>query len=149
MLFSAWIPARKLSKITPLEAIHNLGDFQFKRRKHSRVLSWMFGIEGELAGNALKARKRQLRISTISLLLSFLGFTIMLCFFTLSQISTRYTYFERYQDVWDVMVTVKNTELAAFDQTNEVKKLLGVQNSILYQKAEETSQMTADWQSED
>lgn len=109
----------------------------------------MFGIEGELAGNALKARKRQLRISTISLLLSFLGFTIMLCFFTLSQISTRYTYFERYQDVWDVMVTVKNTELAAFDQTNEVKKLLGVQNSILYQKAEETSQMTADWQSEE
>ena len=149
VLFSAWIPARKLSKITPLEAIHNLGDFQFKRRKHSRVLSWMFGIEGELAGNALKARKRQLRISTISLLLSFLGFTIMLCFFTLSQISTRYTYFERYQDVWDVMVTVKNTELAAFDQTNEVKKLLGVQNSILYQKAEETSQMTADWQSEE
>ena len=149
VLFSAWIPARKLSKITPLEAIHNLGNFQLKRRKHSRVLSWMFGIEGELAGNALKARKRQLRISTISLLLSFLGFTIMLCFFTLSQISTRYTYFERYQDVWDVMVTVKNTELAAFDQTNEVKKLLGVQNSILYQKAEETSQMTADWQSEE
>ena len=149
VLFSAWIPARKLSKITPLEAIHNLGNFQLKRRKHSRVLSWMFGIEGELAGNALKARKRQLRISTISLLLSFLGFTIMLCFFTLSQISTRYTYFERYQDAWDVMVTVKNTELAAFDQTNEVKKLLGVQNSILYQKAEETSQMTADWQSEE
>lgn len=149
VLFSAWIPARKLNKMTPLEAIHNLGDFQLKRRKHSRVLSWMFGIEGELAGNALKARKRQLRISTISLLLSFLGFTIMLCFFTLSQISTRYTYFERYQDAWDVMVTVKNTELAAFDQTNEVKKLLGVQNSILYQKAEETSQMTADWQSEE
>ena len=44
---------------------------------------------------------------------------------------------------------MKNTELAAFDQTNEVKKLLGVQNSILYQKAEETSQMTADWQSEE
>lgn len=149
VLFSAWIPARKLSKITPLEAIHNLGDFQLKRRRHSRVLSWMFGIEGELAGNALKARKKQLRISTISLLLSFLGFTIMLCFFTLSQISTRYTYFERYQDAWDVMVTVKNTELAAFDQTNEVKKLSGVQNSILYQKAEETSQMTADWQSEE
>lgn len=149
VLFSAWIPARKLSKITPLEAIHNLGDFQLKRRKHSRVLSWIFGIEGELAGNALKARKKQLRISTISLLLSFLGFTIMLCFFTLSQISTRYTYFERYQNAWDIMVTVKNTKLTAFDRTNEVKKLSGVQNSTLYQKAEEISQMTADWQSEE
>src|SRR5699024_9923372 len=103
VLFSAWIPARKLSKMTPLEAIHNLGDFQLKRRKHSRVLSWMFGIEGELAGNALKARKKQLRISRISLLLSFLGFTIMLCFFTLSQISRSEEHTSELQSRFDLV----------------------------------------------
>lgn len=149
VLISAWIPARKLSKMTPLEAIRNSDGFQLKKREHSLVLSWMFGIEGELAGNALKAQKKSLRISTLSLLLSFLGFTVMLCAFTLSGISTRYTYFERYQDVWDVMVTVKNTKLKNFDMTEEVKELPGIRDGIVYQKAEGASFISSNWQSEE
>ena len=33
VLISAWLPARKLSKMTPLEAIKNTGELQLKRRK--------------------------------------------------------------------------------------------------------------------
>ena len=33
-----------------------------------------------MAGNALQAQKKALRTSTLSLNLSFLGFTLMLCF---------------------------------------------------------------------
>ena len=106
VLFSAWLPARKLSRMTPLEAIRNTGELSLKKKRQSRILTLLFGLEGERAGNALKARKKALRTSTLSLTLSFLGFTLILCFFTLSGISTRYTYFERYQDVWDVMATV-------------------------------------------
>lgn len=149
VLVSAWMPARKLSKMTPLTAIRNAGGLQLKKKRNSRVLSLMFGIEGELAGNALKAQKKSLRTSTLSLLLSFLGFTIMLCFFTLSGISTRYTYFERYQDVWDVMVTVKNTELINFGLKEEVQEIPGVRDSVVYQKAEEASLISKDWQSEE
>lgn len=58
VLFSAWIPARKLSRMTPLEAIRNTSSLQLKKRKHSRILSVLFGMKGELAGNALKAQKR-------------------------------------------------------------------------------------------
>ena len=94
VIFSAWIPARKLSRMTPLEAIRNTGGLLLKKTKHSRTLSYIFGIKGELAGNALKAQKKHLRISTLSLLLSFLGFSIMICFTTLADISTRYTYFD-------------------------------------------------------
>lgn len=135
VFISAWLPARKLSKLTPLQAIRNTGGLRLKRRKHSRILSLLFGIEGELAGNALKAQKKALRTSTLSLTLSFLGFTLMLCFFTLSGISTNYTYFERYQDVWDVMITVKDTKIEDFVKTEELRNLQGVQNSIVYQKA--------------
>ena len=41
----------------------------------------------QASGNALKAQKKHLRISTLSLLLSFLGFSIMICFTTLADIS--------------------------------------------------------------
>lgn len=136
VFISAWLPARKLSKLTPLEAIRNTGELQLKKKKHSRILSLLFGMEGELAGNALKAQKKALRTSTLSLTLSFLGFTVMLCFFTLSGISTNHTYFERYQDAWDVMVTVKDTGLESIEKTEEIKGLQGVQSCIAYQKAE-------------
>ncbi|MDO4322819.1 MAG: ABC transporter permease [Lachnospiraceae bacterium] len=136
VFISAWLPARKLSKLTPLEAIRNVGELQLKKKKHSRFLSLLFGIEGELAGNALKAQKKAMRTSTLSLTLSFLGFTVMLCFFTLSGISTNHTYFERYQDAWDVMATVKDTGIEKIEQTEEIRGLQGVQSCIVYQKAE-------------
>ncbi|MCI8832458.1 MAG: ABC transporter permease [Lachnospiraceae bacterium] len=136
VIFSAWIPARKLSKMTPLEAIRNTGGLLLKKTKHSRILSYIFGIKGELAGNTLKAQKKHLRISAVSLLLSFLGFSIMMCFTTLAYISTRYTYFERYQDVWDIMITLKDTEISDFGLTDELQDILGIQDAAVYQKAE-------------
>lgn len=135
VLISAWLPARKLSKLTPLEAIKNIDELQLKRRKKSRILTRLFGVEGELAGNALKAQKKALRTSTLSLTFSFLGFTLMLCFFTLSGISTNYTYFERYQDAWDVMATVKDTPIEDFTYEDEIHALDNT-DSVIYQKAE-------------
>ena len=136
VIFSAWIPARKLSRMTPLEAIRNTSGLLLKKKKHSRFLSCIFGMKGELAGNALKARKKHLRISTLSLLLSFLGFSIMICFTTLADISTRYTYFERYQDVWDIMITLKDTELTDFGLADELQDISGIKDATVYQKAE-------------
>ena len=136
VIFSAWIPARKLSKMTPLEAIRNTSGLLLKKKKHSRFLSCIFGMKGELAGNALKAQKKHLRISTLSLLLSFLGFSIMICFTTLADISTRYTYFERYQDVWDIMITLKDTEISDFDLTDELQDISKIKDATVYQKAE-------------
>lgn len=138
VLISAWIPARKLAKLTPLEAIRGAGEMQLKRKKHSPVLALLFGIEGELAGNALKAQKRALRTSTLSLTLSFFGFTIMMCFFKLSNISTDYTYFARYQNVWDVMATVQDVRIEDFDLIETVQdavKEQGVSSCVIYQKA--------------
>lgn len=134
VLFSAWLPARKLSKITPMDAIKNTGELQLKKRKKSRILASLFGIEGELAGNALKAQKKSLRTATLSLTFSFLGFTLMLCFFTLSGISTNHTYFERYQDAWDVMATLEKTKIEDFAYTDEVHALADA-DSVIYQKA--------------
>nr|WP_300823072.1 ABC transporter permease [uncultured Schaedlerella sp.] len=132
---SAWIPARKMGRLTPLEAIKNTGELQLKRKRDSRFLSCFFGIEGELAGNALKAQKKAMRTASISLTLSFLAFSFMMCFFAIMRISQRETYFEKYQDAWDIMAEVRDTEIDVFDETDALQMLSGVRSSVVYQKA--------------
>ncbi len=142
VLISAWIPARKLAKLTPLEAIRGSEEPQLTRKKHSPILSLLFGIEGELAGNALKAQKKALRTSTISLTLSFFAFTLMMCFFKLSEISTDYTYFARYQDTWDVMATVRNVRIEEFEPLADIQAQMteqGIASCVVYQKASATA----------
>ena len=134
ILISAWLPARKLSRMTPLEAIRSTGELQLKRKKKSPVLAFLFGAEGELAGNALKTQRKALRTASLSLISSFMAFTIMQCFFTLSGISTRETYFERYQNVWDIMVTVRGTGTDEFEETEAVQGLSGVESAVVYEK---------------
>ncbi len=146
---SAWLPAKKLSRLTPLEAIKNTEEWQLKRRKKFPVPAFLFGIEGELAGNALRAQRKALRTASLSLVFSFLAFTIMECFFALSGISTRETYFERYRDMWDIMVTVKDTEIDSFEETEEIQELSEVDSAVVYQKAVAKRILTEDEISEE
>ncbi len=132
---SAWIPARKLSRLTPLEAIRNTGELQLKKKRSSRFLAFFFGIEGELAGNALKAQRKAMRTAFTSLLLAFLAFSFMMCFITITVVSQRETYFAKYQDSWDVMATLKNMEIDAFEETDVLQELGGMQSCVIYQKA--------------
>lgn len=147
VLFSAWLPAGKLSRMTPLEAIRGTGVTGLRRKRHSPILSILFGTEGELAGNALKAQRKALRTSTLSLTLSFMGFTMMLCFFSLTDLNTKYTYFQRYQDVWDIMITIKDTKIEDFRQSGPAQALEGmaeVRDAVAYQKAEALIQVPKD-----
>lgn len=132
---SAWLPARKLSRLTPLEAMKNAGELQLKRKKNSCILALLFGVEGELAGNALKAQRKALRTASLSMILSFMAFTLMQCFFTLSGISTRETYFEKYQNAWDIMITVKDAEADSVGEIGVIQDLSGVESAVLYGKA--------------
>ncbi|MDE6405410.1 MAG: ABC transporter permease [Lachnospiraceae bacterium] len=73
----------------------------------------------------------------------------MQCFFTLSDISTRETYFERYQDVWDIMVTVKDTGIGAFGEDGNLREIPGVEDVAVYQKALAKSCITEERMSEE
>ena len=146
---SAWIPARKMGKLMPMEAIRNTNELQLKRRKKSRILSLLFGVEGELAGNALKAQKKSMRTATLSLVFSFLAFSFMMSFFTLLIVNQNMTYFEKYQNVWDVMATVKSTDIDAFTETDTLQELYGVESRVVYQKAVAKRMVTQDEISEE
>ena len=132
---SAWIPAGKISRMTPLEAIKNTGDLHPGRKTHFCILSALFGVEGELAQTALKTQKKSLRTAFVSLVFAFLAFFLLMCFFTVTQVSQRETYFEKYQYAWDVMATVEDTRIDAFEQADAIKTIPGIKSSVVYQKA--------------
>ena len=146
VFFSALIPAVRLSRISPLEAVRQTEAAPHSSRKPS-LIARLFGIEGELAETALRTGRKALRTSALSLTLSFTTLGVMLCFFTLSRISTEETYFARYQDAWDVMVSVKDTEISDFSRTDELKNLPGIRDCAVYQKGKASVLLPEDMQS--
>ncbi len=70
ILISAWIPAKRASKITPVEAIRQNQDIKLSTRqvKTSRLTRKLFGFEGELALKNLKRNKKRYRATVLSLI---------------------------------------------------------------------------------
>ena len=146
VLVSAWLPAFRLSRMPPLQALQDGAGPQadrVRRRRGGGLLGLVFGVRGELAGCALRQSRRALRVANLSLLLSFLGFTAMLCFFTLSGISTRYTYFERYQDAWDVMARLPDASAEDFARLEPLQTLTGVRSATVYTRADAACRLDA------
>lgn len=76
ILVSAFIPARRASKITPIEAIRLNDDIKIKSKKlkTNKLVQKLFGIEGELALKNIKRNKKKYRITIISLFISIVMF---------------------------------------------------------------------------
>lgn len=76
ILISAFIPARRASKITPIEAIRLNDDIKIKSKKlkTNKLVKKIFGIEGELALKNIKRNKKKYRITIISLFISIVMF---------------------------------------------------------------------------
>lgn len=133
VLISAWLPARRISRLTPLDAIHYGGEPPVESMKPYRVFSFLFGIYGELSIKSIHSRKRVFRTSTLSLTLSALAFISFLNLEAISGISTKHTYFERYRDKWDMMLSVPDMDEEE-NLLREIKNLDGVESCILYKK---------------
>lgn len=76
ILVSAYLPARKASKITPIEAIRLNDDIKIKNKK-LKTGKWvrsLFGIEGEIALKNIKRNKKKYRITIVSLFVSIVLF---------------------------------------------------------------------------
>lgn len=70
---SAIGPARKASKVSPLDAVRNTGSLKkekLKKRKRSKIINKILGIEGEIAYKNLKRNRKKFRITVFSLTIS-------------------------------------------------------------------------------
>lgn len=88
IIFSAFLPAKKASKISPIEAIRLNDDIKIsgKKVKTRKIIRKLFGVEGELAFKNMKRNKKKYRITIISLFISivlFISFSSLLSYMTL------------------------------------------------------------------
>ena len=167
-VLSAWIPARKISRLSPMEAIFGGVEPQAEKMRSFRLLSKTFGVYGELARKSIYNRRKSMRAATFVLFLSFIGFFIFLSAETISGLSTQETYYEKYHDTWDIMLTkeagtedeqsadaaqvgnAQTTQSASADSLLETLRAVpGVSRCISYQVIDTTLFLPEDMLSEE
>ena len=147
-LISAWIPAKKLSRITPLDAIRYGNEPVIKRVKKYRIHSAIFGIYGELARKSLYSRRKAMRIGTMSILLAVLSCVSLLNMFGVSNLSTEKTYFDRYEDNWDFLVASEESTYSK-ELLNNIRNIDGVLSCIVHKKVTGNTQILGEYLSGD
>ena len=147
-LISAWIPAKKLSRITPLDAIRYGNEPVIKKIKKYRVHSAVFGIYGELARKSLYARRKSMRIGTMSILLAVFACVSLLNMFGISNLSTEKTYFDRFKDNWDFLVTSEEGNYSK-ELLDEIRNIDGVSSCIVHKIVSSNTQISGEYLSGD
>ena len=141
---SAWIPARKLCRITPLEAIHYGNEPVIKRVKKYRIYSAIFGIYGEMARKSLFVRRKAMRVGTMSIFLAVFACISILNILGVSGLSTERTYFDRYKNNWDFLITVKGDTYSE-ELLNDIRTTEDVTSCIVHRIVNSNTKIPSDY----
>lgn len=131
VFISIWLPARKLSKSESIELVKGQAIKKVKRIRKYKLFSKFFGVEGEIARKSIYVRRKEFRTATICLMLSFFVLSIFLNFMTISEISTSKSYWNRYENVWDIMIEVKG-ESPDDEILDTIRETENVSSALLY-----------------
>ncbi len=131
VFISIWLPARKLSKNESIELVKGQAVKKVKKIRNYKLFSKLFGVEGELARKSIYVRRKEFRTASVCLMLSFFVLSIFLNFMTISEISTSKSYWNRYENVWDIMVEVKG-ENPDDEILDTIRKTENVSSALLY-----------------
>jgi putative ABC transport system permease protein len=76
IFISVWVPAKRASRITPIDAIRQTGEIRLTRKKlrTSRLTRALFGFEAEVALKNLKRNRKKYRATVVSLVISLVLF---------------------------------------------------------------------------
>lgn len=141
IFLSAYIPARRASKISPIDAIRQtkdikLGAKQVRTRKITRKL---FGFEGELALKNLKRNKKKYAITIFSMVISIILFLTVYTFSYYLTQSSEMVYETGYPDMSGVIYEDDNDtyeriidEVSKNPAFGKVSFMTGIQNSTDY-----------------
>lgn len=131
---SALLPAKRASKITPIEAIRASNDVKLSKKKirSPRLIKKLFGIGGVISYKSLKRSKKKYRTTVVSLVVSVAIFIALSSFieygFKLS--ATEYKNLK-----YNVSVYNQSVNKDAYKNFSEIAKLDGVEEYNLPQSS--------------
>ncbi|MDD3392960.1 MAG: FtsX-like permease family protein [Bacilli bacterium] len=132
ILVSAFLPARKASKITPIEAIRLNDDIKIKSKKikTSKLVTKLFGVEGEIALKNMKRNKSKYRITIVSLFISIVLFVSFSSLLQYGLIGTT----DALGDIdYDVEVSSSSHDNSIDEELfSALKATKGVKNSVMF-----------------
>jgi len=75
---AAWLPARKASRVSPVEAVRGAGSIVRESYRRVRIPSLLrlIGIEGQMASNNMRRNRSKFRITTFSIVISITLFIV-------------------------------------------------------------------------
>lgn len=83
VFISAWIPSRRATKVTAIEAIKQTKEIKKKRIRTSKLTYKLFGLAGVLASKYYKRNRKKYRATVVSLFMSIVLFVSASYFCTL------------------------------------------------------------------
>ena len=121
---SAFIPSRRASKVSPIEAIRQNDDIKINKKKirTSKLVLKLFGIEGEIALKNIKRNKKKYRVTIVSLFISI----VLFISFSLAPREVPYEYQISY------FGDDPNNDKEALDKINEIVKSSDVKEYVSY-----------------
>jgi len=101
IFLSAFIPARRAARISPIDAIRLTTEIQIKGKqlRTSRLTRRLFGIEGELALKNLKRQRKRYRATVFSLFISIVLYVSFSSFMTYGFAGSNLYYTDRGFDI--------------------------------------------------
>lgn len=147
ILISAWLPAKRAAKITPISAIRKSSDIKINPRisKSSLLIQKLCGLEGSLAYKNIKRNKKRYRITLFSLIISFVLF-ICSCSFMMYLKNAYLMQASQYNSDVAMMINGKTKN---YDQiqaiVSKAKELSEVSSSSSYTKTHFTASVPVTW----
>ena len=132
---SAFIPSRRASKVSPIEAIRQNDDIKINKKKirTSKLINKLFGIEGEIALKNIKRNKKKYRVTIVSLFISIVLFVSFSSYMnytlnTASSVMGEVPYDYQISYFGDDL----NNDKEALDKINEIVKSSDVKEYVSY-----------------
>lgn len=139
ILISSYIPSKKASAVTPVNAIKQTDEIKLKakRLKNPRWVKAIFGYEGELAYKNLKRNGRKSRVITASIAISVILFLSCNYFCEMFTLSVDMDLSAPYQVLVNVSYDEKDKLIDGVKELSGVNKYYPVNNIYLKHKFDE------------
>lgn len=134
ILLSAYLPAKRASRVTPIEAIRQNDDIKIKGKiKTRKWIQKIFGVEGDIAHKNMQRNKKKYRITTLSLVISIVLFVSFSAFMNYT-ISSSETYLEDLNFTSYLYYQNKDNDSKITEQVNNALKHEQVDDSLVIKK---------------